>query len=380
MANNDLTKRIYLDYNATSPLRDLARTAIMDAHAFPLNASSVHAYGRMGRKIIEDTRAHLSRAINCPAAQITFNSGATEGNNTVINHFAQTYPKETILIGATEHPSIHDLPCANIKTIPTDHNGVVNLDALENMLGAEPRTSLVSVMMANNETGTLQPLKDITTLAHSKGALIHCDATQGLGRIHIDMQALGIDLMTVSSHKIGGPQGVGALAVGLCGVSPILLHGGGQEKKQRAGTENVAGIAGFGAAITQACDADILTHEQQRLEGLRTHLEKAITDTCPEAVIHAQTAARIPNSTLISIPGAKAESMLMAFDLDGIAISNGSACSSGTVKASHVLNAMGTEKNLAKGTLRISTGWQTTQGDIDAFIQSFTKILQRIQK
>ena len=380
MANNDLTQRIYLDYNATAPLRPKARDAIMSAHADPLNASSVHAYGRMGRKIIEDTRATLASAINCPAAQITFNSGATEGNNTVISHFAQTCPTETILVGATEHPAIHDLPYASIKTIPVDHNGIIDMEALAALLADETRTCLVSVMMANNETGTVQPIKDIAMLAHSKGALMHCDATQGLGRMNIDMQDLGIDLMSVSSHKIGGPQGVGALAISLCGIAPVLLHGGGQEKKLRAGTENVAGIAGFGAAIAQACTQQTIEAEQQRLNALRTNMENDMLALMPQAVIHAHSAARLPNTTLISIPGAKAESMLMAFDLDKIAVSNGSACSSGTVKTSHVLRAMGIEDDLAKGTLRISTGWQTTPSDIQSLIQSFSKIIQRIKK
>lgn len=375
MANSAPENHIYLDYNATAPLRENARAALISAHQAPLNASSVHAFGRLGRKMIEESRTNLSAAINCPAAQITFNSGATEGNNTVLTHFARTYPNERILIGATEHPSIHDVPLANRAIIPVDRNGVIDLNALEALLKDGNKTSLVSVMLANNETGTIQPIADIAVLAHSHGALMHCDATQALGRIPVDMQALSIDLMTLSSHKVGGPQGVGALAIGLCGIAPVLLHGGGQEKKLRAGTENVAGIAGFGAAVAEASAA--LDTEHVRLSALQKQLENGLKSITPDVIIHAENTPRLPNTTLFSLPGAKAESLLMALDLDGLALSNGSACSSGTVKASHVLQAMQTPVDIAKAALRISTGWNTQAGDIEAVLHSWQTLAAR---
>lgn len=344
----------------------------MDAHNAPLNASAVHSYGRQGRKIVEDSRAILSTAINCPASQIIFNSGATEGNNTALQHFAHAYPNEQILIGATEHPSVLEATQA-AKLIPVGTDGLVDLPALETLL--QSKTSLVSVMLANNETGIIQDIAAISALAHRHGALFHCDATQALGRIPIDMQALGIDFLTLSAHKIGAYQGVGALAIGLCGITPTLLHGGGQEKKARAGTENVAGIASFGAAITESLAT--LDTESQRLKTLQAKLETAIKSAAPTAIIHGKDQARLPNTTFLSLPGKSSETLLMAFDLDGIAISNGSACSSGTVKQSHVLCSMGIPPEIASSALRISTGWATTESDIDAFLEVWQKIASR---
>lgn len=371
---------IYLDYNATAPIRPAALAHITQAHAQPLNASSVHVFGRQGRKMVETAREHLSAAINCPAAQITFNSGATEGNNTILHFCETTYPSERILISGIEHPSLHDVPSNRVSTIPVTPNGLVDLNALEDLLKQQPRTCLVSVMMANNETGAVQPIKDIAALAHRHNALMHCDATQGLGRIPLDMQALGIDALTVSSHKIGGGQGVGALAIGLCGIAPVLLHGGGQEKKLRAGTENVAGIAGFGAAIAESCNPETLQTEHKRLSALQTKLEDGLKTITPNLVIHSQNAPRLPNTSFFSLPDTKSESLLMAFDLEGIALSNGSACSSGTVKMSHVLRAMNTDPSIAQAALRISTGWDTQESDIDAALQAWQKITARLKR
>lgn len=363
--------KIYLDYNATAPLRPEARQALLGAHDAPLNASAVHSFGRRGRKIVEDARSTLSNAITCPAAQIIFNSGATEGNNTVLQHFALTYPNERILVGATEHPSVIEATQQNTP-IPVLPSGLIDLAALEKMLQQKPKTSLVSVMLANNETGIIQPIAEISALAHRYGALMHSDATQALGRIPLNMQELGIDFMTCSAHKIGGAQGVGALAIGLCGITPILLHGGGQEKKARAGTENVAGIASFGAALSAALSS--LTEESKRLINLQSTLENQVKSITPAAIIHGITHDRLPNTTFLSLPGLTSETMLMAFDLEGIAVSNGSACSSGTVKQSHVLRAMGVDQTIAQSALRISTGWNTSQEDIDRFLEVWNKV------
>ena len=368
-----MENRIYLDNNATMPLRRAAKDVIMASHEAPLNASAVHDFGRTGRRFIEEARTVIAEAAGCPPAQLVFNSGATEGNNTVLQHFERSYPEERVLIGATEHPAVREAT-KRAEAIPVDENGIIDLTALETLLQGD-KVSLVSVMLANNETGVLQPMAAIAALVHRYGALLHSDGAQALGRVPIDMAAMGIDFLTLSAHKVGGPQGVGALALGLCGVTPVLLHGGGQEKKARGGTENIAGIAGFGAAAQEAL-AD-LDNEIARLHDLHERLENGILDVAPEAVIFGRDVERLPNTSLFSVSGIKAETLLMALDLEGIAASNGSACSSGTVKASHVLSAMGVDAALAGGALRVSTGWATQTSDIDRFLEVWTKIYTR---
>lgn len=364
---------IYLDYNATAPIRpeviDTMTTAMTHAH----NASSVHAPGRNGRRYIEDAREALSKLTNCPSAQIIFNSGATEGNNTTLRHFAAQYPDEQILVSAIEHPSVLEA-IPNAKTIPVTKNGMVDLDSLEQLL--KDKTSLVSTMFVNNETGTIQPITEISALAHKHGALFHVDGVQAAGRIAIDMPAQGIDFLTLSAHKLGGPQGIGALCLGLCGITPTLLHGGGQEKSARAGTENVAGIAGFGKAAEFALQN--LGAYQTQTTALRTTLETALA-TFNGIKLYNQNCERTANTTLFSLPGLSSETLLMAFDLEGIAISNGSACSSGKVEPSHVLKAMGETDKAASGALRISTGWNSSPEDIQDFLTAFNKIHARMK-
>jgi cysteine desulfurase len=361
---------IYLDYNATAPARAEVVAAVTDMMNAPRNASSVHRHGRAAHKAVEDARVKVAALVNIPPAQLIFNSGATEGNNTVLKFFA----KERILLSAIEHPSVLEA-APEAGKIPVDANGIVDLAELEKLLKAS-KTALVSVMMVNNETGVIQPIADISALAKKHGALFHCDAVQAAGRISIDMTLGHIDFLTLSAHKIGGPQGVGALALGLCGITPSLIDGGGQEKKARAGTLNTAGIAGFGIAADLASKnlKDVL-----RLEALRDRLETKLKRSSPDIVIHAENAPRVGNTTLFSLPGASSETLLMAFDLEGIALSNGSACSSGSVKSSHVLAAMGVEKDVAAGVLRVSTGYATTEADIDAFLAAWDKIHTRLK-
>ncbi len=371
-------KSVYLDYNASAPLRPNAKAAMIDVLSIEgaaLNASSVHCFGRKGRKIVEHARSNIANLVGADTNQVIFNSGATEGNNTVIAHFANSFPDETILISATEHPSILELAqiYKNIKIIPVDKNGLVQIEILEILL-QENKTSLVSCIWVNNETGVIQNVSELSTTTHKHGALFHSDATQATGRIHVNIKENGIDFLTISSHKIGGPQGIGALVLGLCGQTPTLLHGGGQEKSARAGTENVAAIAGFGAA---AKDATEYLNHYQALGQWRDELESKIKTISPEIVIHCQDANRVPNTSFFSLKGANAQSLLMAFDLDGIAISNGSACSSGTVKPSTTLKAMGVDETLSNAALRISLGWASEQSDIDAFLKAWEKIYAR---
>ncbi len=370
-----MSNHIYLDYNATAPLRPEALEVMMAVLGKPHNASSVHRFGREARKIVEDARQTIADIAGIPAAQIIFNSGATEANNTVLKYFAGTYPDEQILISATEHPSVREVIEKTIK-IPVDHNGIVNLEALEELL--QKKTALVSVMLVNNETGVIQPIEAIAALTHKYGALLHCDATQAMGRININMPTHQIDFMSLSSHKIGGPQGVGALALGMCGITPVLLEGGGQEKRARAGTENIAGIAGFAAAANAAIAN--LEAEQNRLKILRDKLEASLLEIDNRTIIFGKDVARVSNTTLFALPGLSAETLMMNFDLEGIALSNGSACSSGTVKASPVLHAMGVNESAALAALRVSTGWNTQDSDINQFITTWSKIHARLKE
>lgn len=383
MQNNGLKmtqkNMIYLDYNASAPLHKEAHAAMLaiyESNRGAYNASAVHGYGRAGRKIVEDARIQVASMIGAPPAQVIFNSGATEGNNTILHHFSTSFPDESIYVCSTDHPSVVEATdtLRNIKTIPVNENGLVQPDILDALL-TENKTSLVSIMLVNNETGSIQDVSELSSIVHRHGALFHCDATQAAGRIPIDITSMGIDFSTLSAHKIGGPQGVGALALGLCGQTPTLLFGGGQEKSARAGTENVAGIAGFGAAAAQS---NIETYEN--LARLRSTLEQRLKEISPDVVIHCENIPRVANTTFFSLPNADSQSLLMALDLENIAVSNGSACSSGSVKPSHVLKAMGCPENIAASALRISTGWATTKDDIDAFLAAWDKIYKRIKR
>lgn len=366
---NNYEKNIYLDYNATAPLRPAANALMNELLGRPLNASAVHGPGREGRKHIEAARQKLADLCGVTPGQVVFNSGATEANNTVLKYFAE----KPVLISAIEHPCVLE-SAPHAARIPVTAGGVVDLQKLEDLLKAE-KPALVSVMAVNNESGVIQPLSEISALCKKYGALLHCDAVQAVGRIPIGLTELGADFLSVSSHKIGGPQGVGALVLGLCGMTPVLLHGGGQERQARAGTENVAGIAGFGAAL------DALGNDKpEQLETWRDKLESGLQQASPETIIHCQDAPRVCNTSFFSLPGVNSETVLMGLDLENIAVSNGSACSSGKVKASHVLKAMGHDDAVAGSAIRVSLGWDTKESDIDAFLQIWSKLYDRIKR
>ncbi len=374
-----MSNRIYLDYNASVPLHPKSwevMHTILKAGNHAYNASAIHSFGREGQKIIENARKEISNLIGADKNQIIFNSGATEGNNTILKYFSTQYPNDNILVSAIEHPSIleaqNTLP--NIKIIPVNNNGLIIIEELERLLKENP-ISLVSIMAVNNESGIIQNVSEISKIAHDNNALYHCDATQAAGKIPINMKKLDIDFLTISSHKIGGPQGVGALIIGTCGQSPCLLFGGGQEKSLRAGTENIAGIAGFGAAARLALDN---MEKYQKLAKLRDDFERRLEDISPEIIIHSQNAKRIANTSFFSLPDTNSQTLLIALDLENIAVSNGSACSSGRVKPSHVLEAMSKDKKLTSSALRISMGWATKEKDIEAFLDAWQKIYTRI--
>ena len=353
--------RIYLDHNATSPLRSEAKAAVLAAMELTGNASSVHAEGRAARQMLDDAREQVARAVGVIAPMVVFTSGGSEANNLAL----KGAPVERLIVSAIEHPSVLEAAKAcgkPVDVLPVNGDGVIVFEALERMLSG-PR-ALVSVMLANNETGVIQPVREVASLAQSHGALVHTDAVQALGKMPVNFGLLGVDLMTLSAHKLGGPVGAGALVVrdGLA-LEP-LIHGGGQELRRRAGTENLAAIAGFAAAANQKLND---------IGALRDRLESALEG----ATVFGSGVSRLPNTTCFAMAGLNAETLLMGFDLEGIAVSSGSACSSGKVAKSHVLAAMGVAPDLARAAIRVSLGWNTTPEHIDRFTAAWRKILAR---
>jgi cysteine desulfurase len=374
-----MAERAYFDWNATAVLRDEARSAMTDALSLTGNASSVHAEGRAARRLIEDARAQVAALVGAMPRNVTFTSGATEANMLALTPFLGATARDRLFVSAVEHPSVRSggrFPAESVEELPVDGAGVVDCQALRSAFaGAE--YPLVSAMLANNETGVIQPIADIADIVHDANGLLHVDAVQGPGRIDCDIGELGADLLSLSAHKLGGPQGVGALIRrGDIQIEPLIR--GGQERGLRAGTENVAGIAGFGAACA-AVAADWRA-EAIRMAALRQRIEAGIKATLPQAVIFGENAPRLPNTTLFAVPGLKAETALIAFDLNGIALSSGSACSSGKVQASSVLAAMGVEPELARGALRVSLGWSTTEREVENLLGALIKVSSSLLK
>lgn len=376
--------RAYFDWNATAPLRPAARAAMLAALDAPGNASSVHGEGRGARRLIEESRRQVAALAGAEAKQVTFVSGATEANalalTPAIEADGNKAPRDRLFVSAVEHPSVlagGRFAPEQVEILPVDRDGRVDPATLAAAL-AKAERPLVSVMLANNETGVIQPIAEIAGIVHAANGLLHIDAVQAAGRIPLDMSALGADLMSLSSHKLGGPQGAGALIVrGRLSVAP-LIRGGGQERGIRAGTENVAAIAGFGAAA-EAARASLAT-DAARMAALRDRLEAGLRAATPDAVIFAAGVNRLPNTTLVAVPGIKAETALIAFDLNGIAVSSGSACSSGKVAASHVVAAMGMEPALARGAIRISLGPVTTETQVESLLIAWKRVVPTLLK
>jgi len=371
------SERTYFDWNATAPLRPEARAAMLAALDGPGNPSSVHGEGRAARMLVEAARRQVAALVGgAKVNQVTFVSGATEANALAL----QPGIAGRLFVSAVEHPSVlagGRFAQEQVEILPVDGNGIVDLDALAGALVMAERP-LVSVMLANNETGVIQPIAEIAAIVHAANGLLHVDAVQAAGRIPVDMCALGADLMSLSSHKIGGPQGAGALIVGSGQNLKPLIRGGGQERGLRAGTENVAAIAGFGAAAEAALAG--LDAEAGRMAALRERLEGGLRAATPDAIIFAHGVGRLPNTTLVAVPGVKAETALIAFDLNGFALSSGAACSSGKVTASHVLAAMGVEPALARGAIRISLGPTTTETEVESLLIAWKRLVPSLLK
>jgi len=368
--------RAYLDWNATTPLRREAREAMAAAWDLAGNPSSVHAEGRAARRLVEDARGAIAAALGADPRNVVFSSGGTEANALALAPGLRGkggQAIERLIISSIEHASVLSggrFAAEAIATVGVTESGVVDLDHLADLLDGPP--ALVSIMLANNETGALQPVAEAAAMVHAAGGLLHVDAVQAFGKIPIDIKDLSADLVSISGHKIGGPKGVGALllAEGVAGLD-ALIRGGGQELGRRAGTENVPGIAGFGAAVRAAMAG--LVEDAARIENLRNRLEEGLRQT-RGVFVFCEKAPRLPNTTLFAVPGLKAETAVIGFDLEGIAVSSGSACSSGKVQPSHVLEAMGFAPELAKGGVRLSLGWSTTMAEVDRCLEAWRKL------
>lgn len=364
-----MANTVYLDFNATAPIRPEVVDAMVTIMAAGGNPSSVHQAGRTARNRVEEARSRLAQLLGCKPPEIIFTSGGTEANNFALSSFAG----RPLLISAGEHDSVL-AAAGDAVRLPLKADGLLDLAALGACLDTAGEGALVSVMLANNETGVIQPVAEIAALVHQKGGLFHCDAIQGAGKIPVDFKALGADMMSVSAHKFGGPQGIGALVLRDGLAVPPLLKGGGQELGRRAGTENVAGIVGMGVAAQSAREG---LDAYKTVTTLRDTLEAQLLDMSPDSHIYGREAPRLPNTTTISMPGVASELQVMTLDLDGIAVSAGSACSSGKVKASHVLKAMGASDEEAGSAIRISLGWTTTEVEVDRLVESWRKLYQR---
>ncbi len=375
--------RVYLDWNATTPLRPEAKAAMAAAWELSGNPSSVHTEGRQARRLVENARAAVAAAVGGRPQDVVFSSGGTEANALALTPGLRRgagVPVQRLLMSAMEHASVLSggrFPSETTDTIKVTAAGLIDLDHLRGLLADGP-PALVSVMLANNETGAIQPVAEVAAIVHAADGLLHVDAIQAFGKIPFDFNGIGADLVTLSAHKIGGPKGVGAVVMveDIQGFEP-LLRGGGQEFGRRAGTENVAGISAFGAAASAATVA--LEADDERLKGLRNLLEEGLKQT-PGMIVFSETAPRLPNTTLFSVPGLKAETAVIGFDLAGIAVSSGSACSSGKVQPSHVLDAMGQGRELTQGAVRLSLGWSTSHTDIELALKAWRKLANTLLK
>jgi cysteine desulfurase len=370
--------RVYLDYNATAPLRREAREAMLAALGEVGNPSSIHAEGRAARAIVEQARRDVAALVGGAAKDVVFTAGGTEAANFALAPGFSGLKR--LIVCATEHVCVlggHRFSADAIEVAPVSADGRVDLERLETLLHGPP--ALVALQAANNETGGLQPVFEAAELTHAQGGVLVCDAAQAAGRLALGEAARGADVVLLSAHKFGGPKGAGALAAlrpGLSFETP-LLRGGGQERGRRAGTENVPALAGFGAAARAVAPG--LEAEAARLAALRDEIAARVRGSAPQATVFAEAAPRLPNTLAFAIPGVAAATLLMRLDLEGVAVSSGSACSSGKVGPSHVLAAMGVPAALAAGAIRVSLGWASSGADVDAFSEALGKAMAGVK-
>ncbi len=368
-----MIEHIYLDYNATAPMRAEVIALIGEIMGTVGNASSVHGPGRKARERVDTARQQVADLVAAPAKNVIFTGGGTEADNLALRGFQPRH----LIVSGVEHGAVLApalLLDAHATIVDVDAHGRMDLNSLEAALADGDDPALVSLMLANNETGVLEPVAEAAEIAHAHNALIHCDGIQGAGKIAMDINELGIDLLSLSAHKFGGPQGVGALVMREERMVLAQMVGGGQEMGRRSGTENVAGIAGFGAAARLARD-DLA--EFAKLADLRDEMEARLGGIAPARKVVGGDVARVPNTSCLTMPGVRSDTQVMALDLAGIAVSAGSACSSGKVAASHVLDAMGMELDEAMTAIRVSMGRTTTRDEIDRFIAAWSEIYRR---
>jgi cysteine desulfurase len=368
--------RAYLDHNASTPLRPAAAEAMARALQIVGNPSSIHAEGRAARAVLDQARRQVAAAVGGEARNVVFTSGATEALNMLLRPAAGI---DRLFVLATEHSAAlagGGFSFDRIVAIPVDADGIVRREALETLLGGvQSGRSMIAAQFANSETGVIQPVRDIGAIARRFGAPFICDVVAATGKIDVDLDAIGADAIVLSAHKFGGPKGIGAAVLRDDGAFPMepLLKGGGQEMRRRSGTENLAGIVATGVAAEEAVAA--LPAEAPRLAALRDDMLARFRAVRPDMIVFGEASPRLPNTAAIALPGLKAETAVIAFDLANVAVSSGAACASGKVKRSHVLDAMGVAPALADGLLRFSLGWTTTATDIDIAVSAFAKIV-----
>jgi len=366
-------KKIYLDYNANAPIQDAVIADMSNAFRVVGNPSSVHHFGRQARALLENARETIATFVHAKADEAVFTSGGSEANNAILHHFCAH--DGVIITSNIEHESVKQV-APDAKIISVNESGTLDVVELEkHLIHYQGKQILVSVMLANNETGVIQPIEDIVHLARKYEAYVHTDAVQALGKVKIDFHALGVDYMTLSGHKIGGPVGVGMMLIRQHAPFKAYQKGGGQEKGRRSGTSNVAGAVGFASALTHHS-----FESWEHCRKLRDHLETRVKNISNEIRIAGSQANRLPNTSNILMPGVPSNKQVMAFDLSGFAVSAGSACSSGVVKESSVLTAMGYSSEEANQTTRVSLGPQTTENEINAFVECWIKLYQQSVK
>jgi cysteine desulfurase len=377
--------RVYFDYNATSPLAPEVIDAVVAATRDQFgNASSVHHFGQQAKAALDDARSEMAALVHAEASEIVFTSGGTEADNFAIRGAAEALEpagRRQLVASAIEHEAVLNTLKALARRgwrttlVPVDQTGVVDPRRLRDIVGSD--TALVSIMHANNEIGTVQPIAELAAIAHEHGALMHTDAVQTVGKIPVDVRTLGVDLLSLSAHKFNGPKGAGALWIKRGTRMQPILTGGKHERNRRAGTENVPGIVGMGVAARLA--AAKLEPEALRLGRLRDRLEEGILAHVPGTVVNGARDRRVPNTTNISFERVEAESLLIALDLEGIAVSTGSACSSGTLEPSHVLRAMGFSSHRTQNSLRFSLGLFSTEEEVDRVVAVLPGLVEKLR-
>jgi cysteine desulfurase len=376
-------KTVYFDHAATTPVDPAVLEAMLPYYGERYgNPSEIHRLGREARAAVEEARARVAASLGAGEKEVVFTSGGTEADNLALIGFLQRFPPGHLIVSAVEHPAVMEPARAlnragwAVDFVPVDRDGVVDLDAYVEAFRDDTR--LASIMYANNVVGTVQPIAELARLAHERGAAFHTDAVQAAGSLPIDVGELGVDMLSVSGHKVHGPKGVGALYVKRGTRLQPLLHGGGHERRLRSGTENVPGIVGFGVAMALA--ADVMPDVRPRLEVLRDRLARGVLERIPEVAYLGHPTARLPGNVAFTVRYIEGESMLLQLDAAGFMVSSGSACASGSLEPSHVLLALGLGAEEAHGSVRISLGRENTDKEVDAFLDAFPPIVDKLRR